>query len=530
METLDKIVEPGRSPEVDLVWYLRIESVFHVGSHNEQREQSQQEINEAGFEDLSSSSFLDLSSSSNSSRRPRTFLHPWMVQFLKKEYEKCNIPTRAVKQKLCLITGLNFRVVETWFQNRRAKEKRNARRIFHEQFTQEGDSEKPDRVLYNKAGYYVIRRAKENHMASGLEHEHSDKEEDSEEAENDDTDFDESKEYLDESKEYLDESNEYLDESKEYLVESKEYLDESKEDLDESKEDESSEWDRSVTSSPEKDYSEIPKTLIIHPDGKIQGETLVGYKRSHSPNPKSQESESQLKVIPKKAGRPRKYPRVEPADNMFKPEVIPRKRGRPFKVKRGRPKKYSIDIVGNRKEPVQRGDELHTSRNTVEMEEVKKTSSNSEDIRSNTDEDLDTLRNSDKLEEGKEKSNSKDIYSKQDENFDKVGNSNGLEEGNETSNSMDICSNISNLPKTRCKKINLPAGVSFSDDEEFNDDSDEDPDFIPYDPPDSPEMMDDLTLTNSKSPDLVDKLPTNRKYARPAVVQASKARPIPAQK
>ncbi|CAL4175894.1 unnamed protein product, partial [Meganyctiphanes norvegica] len=77
------------------------------------------------------------------------------------------------------------------------------------------------------------------------------------------------------------------------------------------------------------------------------------------------------------------------------------------------------------------------------------------------------------------------------------------------------------LPKTRCKKIDLPAGLSDTDDEGLYDDDIADPDFSPHDPPDSPEMMNNIT-TNRKSPDLMNELPANRKYVRPAFVHYSK--------
>ncbi|XP_067940646.1 LIM/homeobox protein Lhx3-like [Watersipora subatra] len=60
----------------------------------------------------------------NTNKRPRTTITAKQLEALKKAYRDGSKPPRVVREKLAKDTGLNSRVVQVWFQNRRAKEKR----------------------------------------------------------------------------------------------------------------------------------------------------------------------------------------------------------------------------------------------------------------------------------------------------------------------------------------------------------------------------------------------------------------------
>lgn len=57
-------------------------------------------------------------------KRPRTTITAKQLETLKTAYEKSPKPARHVREQLSTETGLDMRVVQVWFQNRRAKEKR----------------------------------------------------------------------------------------------------------------------------------------------------------------------------------------------------------------------------------------------------------------------------------------------------------------------------------------------------------------------------------------------------------------------
>nr|XP_053639372.1 LIM/homeobox protein Lhx3-like [Cherax quadricarinatus] len=59
-----------------------------------------------------------------SGKRPRTTISARQLEKLKAAYSKCAKPPRHVREQLAADTGLDMRVVQVWFQNRRAKEKR----------------------------------------------------------------------------------------------------------------------------------------------------------------------------------------------------------------------------------------------------------------------------------------------------------------------------------------------------------------------------------------------------------------------
>ncbi|XP_077528866.1 lim3 homeobox protein isoform X2 [Haemaphysalis longicornis] len=59
-----------------------------------------------------------------SSKRPRTTITAKQLETLKSAYNNSPKPARHVREQLSQDTGLDMRVVQVWFQNRRAKEKR----------------------------------------------------------------------------------------------------------------------------------------------------------------------------------------------------------------------------------------------------------------------------------------------------------------------------------------------------------------------------------------------------------------------
>ncbi|CRK93492.1 CLUMA_CG007028, isoform A [Clunio marinus] len=59
-----------------------------------------------------------------SNKRPRTTITAKQLETLKSAYNSSPKPARHVREQLSQDTGLDMRVVQVWFQNRRAKEKR----------------------------------------------------------------------------------------------------------------------------------------------------------------------------------------------------------------------------------------------------------------------------------------------------------------------------------------------------------------------------------------------------------------------
>ncbi|VDD94037.1 unnamed protein product [Enterobius vermicularis] len=59
-----------------------------------------------------------------SSKRPRTTITAKSLETLKQAYQASSKPARHIREQLAADTGLDMRVVQVWFQNRRAKEKR----------------------------------------------------------------------------------------------------------------------------------------------------------------------------------------------------------------------------------------------------------------------------------------------------------------------------------------------------------------------------------------------------------------------
>uniref|UniRef100_A0A915Q5C9 Uncharacterized protein n=1 Tax=Setaria digitata TaxID=48799 RepID=A0A915Q5C9_9BILA len=60
----------------------------------------------------------------SSTKRPRTTISAKSLETLKQAYQASSKPARHVREQLAADTGLDMRVVQVWFQNRRAKEKR----------------------------------------------------------------------------------------------------------------------------------------------------------------------------------------------------------------------------------------------------------------------------------------------------------------------------------------------------------------------------------------------------------------------
>ncbi|KAH8854950.1 LIM/homeobox protein Lhx3 [Schistosoma japonicum] len=60
----------------------------------------------------------------NANKRPRTTISTKQLEALKRVYGESPKPVRHVREQLSEETGLDMRVVQVWFQNRRAKEKR----------------------------------------------------------------------------------------------------------------------------------------------------------------------------------------------------------------------------------------------------------------------------------------------------------------------------------------------------------------------------------------------------------------------
>lgn len=62
-------------------------------------------------------------------KRPRTTITAKQLDTLKRAYQSSPKPARHIRERLSADTGLDMRVVQVWFQNRRAKEKRLKRDV-----------------------------------------------------------------------------------------------------------------------------------------------------------------------------------------------------------------------------------------------------------------------------------------------------------------------------------------------------------------------------------------------------------------
>ncbi|XP_055939334.1 LIM/homeobox protein Lhx4-like [Argiope bruennichi] len=74
--------------------------------------------------DYYSASTTAIVDNGSGNKRPRTTISTVQLEALKLAYQRSSKPSRHVREQLSAETGLDMRVVQVWFQNRRAKEKR----------------------------------------------------------------------------------------------------------------------------------------------------------------------------------------------------------------------------------------------------------------------------------------------------------------------------------------------------------------------------------------------------------------------
>ncbi|CAB02310.1 Protein lin-11 [Caenorhabditis elegans] len=81
---------------------------------------------EVGLDDGEGDCGKDNSDDSNSAKRrgPRTTIKAKQLETLKNAFAATPKPTRHIREQLAAETGLNMRVIQVWFQNRRSKERR----------------------------------------------------------------------------------------------------------------------------------------------------------------------------------------------------------------------------------------------------------------------------------------------------------------------------------------------------------------------------------------------------------------------
>ncbi|XP_074654710.1 LIM/homeobox protein Lhx3-like [Tubulanus polymorphus] len=110
------------------------------------------------------------SDSESSNKRPRTTITAKQLDMLKAAYTSTPKPARHVREQLSSETGLDMRVVQVWFQNRRAKEKRlkrdASRRWTSYSFATHTGKHANDVMVVNEA----IFQKHDDTMAHGLGH------------------------------------------------------------------------------------------------------------------------------------------------------------------------------------------------------------------------------------------------------------------------------------------------------------------------------------------------------------------------
>uniref|UniRef100_A0A8R1HN58 Homeobox domain-containing protein n=2 Tax=Caenorhabditis japonica TaxID=281687 RepID=A0A8R1HN58_CAEJA len=81
---------------------------------------------QVGLDDGEGDCGKDNSDDSNSAKRrgPRTTIKAKQLETLKNAFAATPKPTRHIREQLAAETGLNMRVIQVWFQNRRSKERR----------------------------------------------------------------------------------------------------------------------------------------------------------------------------------------------------------------------------------------------------------------------------------------------------------------------------------------------------------------------------------------------------------------------
>ena len=82
---------------------------------------------------------LSLLTADGSQKRPRTTISQKQLEILKTAYCISPKPSRHVRQELSDKTGLDMRVVQVWFQNKRAKDKRTKKDDGSEEGAGEGE-------------------------------------------------------------------------------------------------------------------------------------------------------------------------------------------------------------------------------------------------------------------------------------------------------------------------------------------------------------------------------------------------------
>ncbi|BHF80458.1 LIM/homeobox protein Lhx3 [Sparganum proliferum] len=88
----------------------------------------------------------------NVNKRPRTTITAKQLESLKKAYAEGAKPSRHVREQLSAETGLEMRVVQVWFQNRRAKEKRLRRDAGRQNWSDSFNRESHEHPLIDKSG------------------------------------------------------------------------------------------------------------------------------------------------------------------------------------------------------------------------------------------------------------------------------------------------------------------------------------------------------------------------------------------